>query len=126
MTGPILEAKDVSVRLGRKPVLNDVSFSAGTGEVIGVLGPNGAGKSTLLKALVMLVKSTGSIHVQGRDVRNLAAAELGRAIAYLPQDRDVAWPMSAASVVALGRLPYGGGALAQSYKHENQNAVRKA
>jgi ABC-2 type transport system ATP-binding protein len=51
------------------PVLSDVTFSVGFGEIVGVMGPNGAGKTTLLEIVARLVEHTaGSIEVCGRDV----------------------------------------------------------
>lgn len=101
-----ITVEGLTASLGRKLVLKDVGFSAKSGEVIGVLGPNGAGKSTLLKSILKLARSTGSVRVDNRSIHDYSAQEFARAIAYLPQDRDVAWPMSVASVVELGRLPY--------------------
>ncbi|MEO0618390.1 MAG: ABC transporter ATP-binding protein [Pseudomonadota bacterium] len=106
MSTTSLSASDVSVHLGAQTVLNRVDFSAHGGEVVGVLGPNGAGKSTLLKAVLGLVESSGAITIDGQNIRDITSQERGRLIAYLPQDRDVAWPMTVGSVVALGRLPH--------------------
>ena len=47
--------------------INDISFSVGSGEVLGIIGPNGAGKSTLLKILSGISKpSSGHIEIQGK------------------------------------------------------------
>ncbi|MEL7543540.1 MAG: ABC transporter ATP-binding protein [Pseudomonadota bacterium] len=97
---------DLAVRLGQRRVLNGVSFAASGGQVVGVLGPNGAGKSTLLKAILKLVPFTGTINISGDQLHDLSAQGLGRRIAYLPQDRDIAWPMNVRAVVDLGRLPH--------------------
>jgi ABC-type cobalamin/Fe3+-siderophores transport system ATPase subunit len=51
MTRPIVEIENLSFRIGREPILRDVSMSVGEGEYWCVVGPNGAGKSTLLKCL---------------------------------------------------------------------------
>ena len=106
MTVPTLEVADLSVSLNRAQVLDRVSFAARGGQVVGVLGPNGAGKSTLLKAILKLVPQSGSVAINGVQSHRISARAFGRAIAYLPQERDVAWPMIVASVVALGRLPH--------------------
>jgi ABC-2 type transport system ATP-binding protein len=51
------------------PVLSDVTFSVGFGEIVGIMGPNGAGKTTLLEIVARLVEpTTGSIEVCGRDI----------------------------------------------------------
>jgi ABC-type multidrug transport system ATPase subunit len=62
-----LAASGVSRRYGRRPVLRDVSFEAGAGEILGVVGENGAGKSTLLRIVAGLLRpSAGSVRVAGR------------------------------------------------------------
>ena len=48
---PVLEARGLSKRFGRRVALNDVSVSAHPGELVAVIGPNGAGKTTLLSIL---------------------------------------------------------------------------
>ena len=103
-----LAVDGLTVNLGRRRVLDNVGFCANDGQVVGVLGPNGAGKSTLLKAILKLVPSSGSVAIGERSIHDYTAQEFGRAIAYLPQDRDVAWPMTVAAIVALGRLPHRG------------------
>ncbi|HSL78872.1 MAG TPA: ABC transporter ATP-binding protein [Pseudolabrys sp.] len=75
----------VTLQLGGRAVLSDVSFDIEAGEFIGVLGPNGAGKTTLMRAILgLLVPSAGRIKVFGQ------APECGNpAIGYLPQLRTV-------------------------------------
>ena len=64
-----VELSHVSVRVGTgeqaKTLIDDVSFTARTGEVLGLIGPNGAGKSTLLAAISGDLPYTGSILVDG-------------------------------------------------------------
>lgn len=68
------------------PVLDDVSFSLGTGETLVVLGPNGAGKSTLLRMLATLLRPTaGDLAVLGAELPRGAWKARGR-IGYLGHD----------------------------------------
>ena len=75
----------VTLHIGGRAVLSDVSFDIVAGEFIGVLGPNGAGKTTLMHAILgLLTPSAGQISVFGR------VPERGNpAIGYLPQLRTV-------------------------------------
>ncbi len=108
--GHTLEASGIGVRIAGRDILRDVSLSVSPGDVVAVAGPNGAGKSTLLRALAGLTAlNAGTVRLDGADIRRLDRRALGRAIAYLPQDRTVHWPLKARAVVALGRIPHGAG-----------------
>ena len=45
---PLLEARDLTKRYGKREALRSVSLAAGRGELVAIIGPNGAGKTTLL------------------------------------------------------------------------------
>ncbi|HEY2032890.1 MAG TPA: ABC transporter ATP-binding protein [Rhizomicrobium sp.] len=78
------------------------------GKVTGIVGPNGAGKTTLLRvALGYLPHEGGVVRVLDRDLGDCSREWLARAIAYLPQESAVQWPMLVHRLVALGRMPYG-------------------
>ncbi|WP_176038092.1 ABC transporter ATP-binding protein [Brucella tritici] len=98
-----LSVKNLSVSLGGKAALSDASFNIHGGEFIGLIGPNGAGKTTLLRAILGLVASRGEISLDGNDLRQTSASTKAQNLAYLPQDRDVAWPVSVEMLVSLGR-----------------------
>lgn len=102
----LLKADGLTVTLGGRHVLRDISFTLGKGEFIGLLGPNGAGKSTLIKALLGLLPASGAVTIDGRSLSALKPSARARLMAYLPQDRDIAWDLAAEAVVALGRTPY--------------------
>jgi ABC-2 type transport system ATP-binding protein len=70
-TQPLLQVQQVSKRIGRRMIIDQVSFEVPKGEVFGLLGPNGAGKTTLIRMMVGLMSITkGEIRIDGRSVRN--------------------------------------------------------
>jgi len=97
----LLELDDVSVRLGGRQVLCDVSFSVERGEFAGIIGPNGAGKTTLLRLILGLLEpSSGKVLVDGSPRQKKGAASIG----YVPQKLliDPDMPLRARDVVSLG------------------------
>jgi zinc/manganese transport system ATP-binding protein len=85
MNTAAVELQDVTLVLGGRAVLRDVSFAIRSGEFIGVLGPNGAGKTTLMRAILGLITpQSGSLRVFGR-----APKQGDPTIGYLPQLRTV-------------------------------------
>ncbi|NJC34417.1 iron complex transport system ATP-binding protein [Sphingomonas jejuensis] len=106
-----LSADALSVRLGDRTVLADLSIAFAAGRVTAVLGANGAGKSTLLRALAGLVPARGAM-LDSQDIATLQPRERARRIGYLPQDAAVHWNLPVRDLVALGRLPHGGGGAA--------------
>lgn len=102
-----LEATDIVLTYGRRPILRSVSASVRPGEIVALVGANGAGKSSLLKAMAGLIAPTsGSVTLDGNDIKRMDRRALSRQVAYLPQERAVHWPMSVRQLVALGRLPH--------------------
>ena len=73
-----LEVDSVSVRLGGRPVLRDVSFAVAAGEHVSLLGPSGSGKSTLLRVLAGLQPpDRGRVLVDGTDATTVPAHRRG-------------------------------------------------
>lgn len=102
----LLRIERLSVRLAGKPVLTDVSFTVAAGEYVVIVGPNGAGKTTLLRCLVRILRSQGSIELEGRPLESYRQRELARLIAYVPQVGNWAAPYTVEQFVAMGRYPH--------------------
>jgi len=83
-----LELRNVSFAYpGHEPVLRNVSTSLARGEIIGLSGASGAGKTTLVQLVLGLIHpSSGSILVDGADLRNVAPAAWSSLVAYVPQE----------------------------------------
>ncbi|WP_342628951.1 ABC transporter ATP-binding protein [Nguyenibacter vanlangensis] len=90
MTGPDragdLCARNVTVRYGRRTVLQDLSLGPlPAGRVSALLGPNGSGKSTLLRALAGLERTDAQVRLGATDLSRLRPAARARHCVYLPQ-----------------------------------------
>lgn len=100
----MIEARRISVRLGRRPVLHDVSVTVAAGEVVSLLGPNGAGKSTLLTALAGgLCPEQGEVTLDGIPMEQFDAAALAGRRAVFSQQQGLNFGFRVREVVALGR-----------------------
>jgi iron complex transport system ATP-binding protein len=101
-----IQLKGLSVERDRRRVLDAVTARLQHPGVVALVGPNGAGKSTLLRAIAGLQPiCAGEVVLDG--ISRERSARAG-AIAYLPQERAVHWPLPVRAVVALGRLPHQG------------------
>lgn len=90
---PLLAVESVSVRLGQRLVLDNVSLEVYEGEQVRITGPNGGGKSTLLNAIMGVVSlASGRITFKGEEISNLPTHErANRGIRYMRQ-RDNVFP----------------------------------
>lgn len=69
---PLLEVKGVTVRFGGLTAIDNVSFEAYPGELLGLIGPNGAGKTTMLRAITGVVRAAqGEILLAGEKLNDL-------------------------------------------------------
>jgi iron complex transport system ATP-binding protein len=109
MTGrqAALAFEGISVRIGAREILRDVSLAVQPGEVVTLAGPNGAGKTTLFRvASRVLQPDAGRVLVRGRPLAALSRRELAREVGVVPQDATIAFPFTAGEVVLMGRTPH--------------------
>ena len=106
MIAPLLNAKEITVRLGGRTIVDGVSIALSAGEMVALVGPNGAGKTTLLKALAGLLPTFGDVDLGGEAASALRPRDRARRLAYLPQGHSFSWPLPAGEIVALGRYPH--------------------
>jgi iron complex transport system ATP-binding protein len=105
MTG--LLVRDLSVAKSGISIIDDASFSAAAGRVVGVLGPNGAGKSTLLHAVLGLVTPrNGKVRFGDEDFLVLPRRFRARIASFVEQSEPSDTRLTAREVVGLGRLPF--------------------
>ncbi len=106
----VVEVQGVTFRYRTGWGVEDVSFQASPGELVGIVGPNSAGKSTLLRLLTKVVApQRGRILIGGRDVTSLSRLTLARQVAVVPQEFHVAFPFRVAEIVLMGRYPHAAG-----------------
>lgn len=80
-----IEVQNLSKRYGSQLAVNDISFSIGTGEIVGFLGPNGAGKSTTMKMLTCFIPPTsGTASVCGYSIAE-ESLKVRSVVGYLPE-----------------------------------------
>ncbi|QLP96740.1 MAG: ABC transporter ATP-binding protein [Rhodoblastus sp.] len=103
----MLDVRRLTVLRGARTVVAAADFALRGGELVALLGPNGAGKTTLLRALAGLIPYGGALNLGGAPLDGLPRAARARAVAYLAQGGEAAWPLPARELVALGRLPHG-------------------
>jgi iron complex transport system ATP-binding protein len=106
----MLEASDITFKVGNRALISDVSVSFAPGKFHLVIGPNGAGKSTLIKVLARLLRpQSGRIEYEGADIQHASEFDLAKRRAVLSQAIEVAFPLTVREVVMMGRYPHFGG-----------------
>lgn len=87
----LLSAEKLVKRFGKRTVVNSVSFSIKSGEIVGLLGPNGAGKTTSFYMIIGLIKNDGgNIYLDGEEISKNSMYKRARlGISYLPQEASV-------------------------------------
>ena len=86
-----LSAHHLQKSYGSRQVVQDVSLSVSTGQVVGLLGPNGAGKTTSFYMIVGLVRADGGgIDIDGQPIQRMPIHQRSRlGLSYLPQEASI-------------------------------------
>jgi iron complex transport system ATP-binding protein len=101
-----LAIHEVSVELGGRRVLEQISADVSHGDWVTLIGPNGAGKSTLLRAMAGLVPFAGTIELDGVALPELSRREVAQRLAFVPQSPSLPPEMRVREYVLLGRTPH--------------------
>ncbi|RWE39431.1 MAG: heme ABC transporter ATP-binding protein [Mesorhizobium sp.] len=98
----MIEARDVSVAIGKKRIVANVDFEVRPGEISAIVGPNGSGKTTFLKAMSGGLVHTGRILINGRELSTMKPVEAATVRAVLPQATTLSFPFTVREIVRLG------------------------
>jgi iron complex transport system ATP-binding protein len=102
------QVRDLCLGYRGQTVFGPVDADFAAGKLHSLVGPNGAGKSTLLRHLAgILPKISGKTLFYGQELDIIGRRDKARRIAFLPQEREVVWPLGVRDVVMLGRHPHG-------------------
>ncbi len=93
---------------GSVKILEGLSGEFRPGTITTLIGPNGSGKSTFLRVLAGVHHYSGSLVLNGCEVRQFSRREFSKLVGVLPQQFYAAYPFSVREVIEMGRLPYRG------------------
>lgn len=86
----LLEISGLHAYYGKSHVLQGVDLRINPGEIVSLLGRNGVGRSTTVKAVMGLVRSTGSVKFDGKELNGMKTHEIvHQGLGYVPESRDV-------------------------------------
>ena len=98
----LLELDQLEAHYGPVQALRDVSLTVSEGEVVAVLGANGAGKTTTLRAISGTVARSGSIELDGKELRGGPEAAAKAGIAHVPEGRGTFVDLTVTENLRLG------------------------
>lgn len=103
------ETKDFAVGYHKTPLIRDISFGIGQGEILTLIGPNGSGKSTILKSITRHLESiAGTVYIGKNELDQMTYKDLSQKLAVVLTERIHPELMQCQDVVASGRYPYTG------------------
>jgi iron complex transport system ATP-binding protein len=92
---------------GERNIIDGISFSVSSNEILCLLGPNGVGKTTLFKTILGFLKLRGgSIRADGEDISRWTRKKYAQVIGYVPQSHVPPFPFTVSDVVTMGRTAH--------------------
>ena len=101
-----INIRDISVHVGRKPIVHNVSVTLEGGKWLSVIGPNGAGKTSLLKSIAGITPHTGTIEINDVSLDHLSHRDRACWVAYVAQSPVFPAGMQVKNYVMLGRTAH--------------------
>ena len=114
----------VYLNIGTKNILKDINIKFFSGKITGIVGPNGSGKTTILKTISNIINaSSGEIFFDNKKFKEYNKLELAKKISYLPQEINIAWPISVYNIIMIGLIPYSNREINNLEKKEFVNSI---
>ena len=105
----MLEARDITVKYGKRLAVSAISLALKPGQVTAIIGPNGAGKSTLLRTLNGgLAPAAGEILLDEQQLNTYSRRAIAKCIAVVAQEADLRFPVTVLEFVLGGRYAWAG------------------
>ena len=112
-----LRIKDISFNYDSIPILENVTFNAREGRILGIIGPNGSGKTTLLRCIANTLKPhSGLIIVDEKSTLDFKNKELAKILSVVPQTTTLDANFTVFETVLMGRYPHLGALQRESEK----------
>ena len=125
MSVPMIEARQIGVALGGRPIIRNASLQAPAGKVTAIVGPNGSGKTTFMQAICGDVAFSGTVAINGRDLGALKPWQVASMRAVLPQSTTLSFPYTVREIVRLGLLNGRSGAKSSEFEHLPELALER-
>lgn len=102
-----IRVENMSVSIGGKPILKDVSLDVADGQSLALIGPNGSGKSTLLRVMSgLLPADAGAVWLDQDRVDRLAPRQCAQRLGFVSQEAGTTDAIKVLDAVKLGRTPW--------------------
>lgn len=118
------EVSNASFSYNQKQIIIDnITLTLQSGEILSILGPNGVGKTTFLKSAIGLLKwKAGKSLIDSKDINDFSSKKLWQKIAYVPQAKQTSFAFTAFEMVLFGRNMHLGALKNPSKEDENISA----
>lgn len=120
----MLKVKKISCGYEHKKVIDNLSVEFNYGNFYGIIGVNGSGKTTLLNALSTIHKYSGTILLDGEDLKKMKRVDVAKKVSYLSQSQESNLEFTVFDIVLLYRYPMIKG-IFKTPSIEDKNEVKK-